>query len=275
VLRTRGTMLGQFAMNDEGPTFYEKFYTAIEDKYPKLLDLNFYSDLSLLFEYVSPTNRIVLKYEDTDLIFIGAIKHSDLTLITWEKLVKIAKEGKLNLVKLHTLPTDPKELVKTVHKGWVDKEGIVARCNNDQVMVKIKSEDYLAKHRTKATMNYDAASIIIRNEEIITPEDMDRYCQDKDFDWELGQDMLRYLKEYKEAVRVADLLIKKAVSLVKEFKEEYPEVPEGKIRKKKFAIFIRSEKRHVKSVCFSLFDGKELDGFMDKLIKNKGVGYEI
>ena len=198
ILRTRGTSCGQYAFNEEGPTFYEGFFEVAKESYPKLLDPNYYPDYSLLFEYVSPQNRIVLVYDYTDLVFIGGIKHSDLTLVTWEEMTKIAKQGNLTLVKLHTLPKNPKELVNMIYKEWIGSEGIVARCNNDQILVKIKSEDYLAKHRTKATMNYVAASIIIRNEKIETPEEMDQYCQDQDFDWELGQAMLRYLEYYKK-----------------------------------------------------------------------------
>ena len=273
ILRTRGTSCGQYAFNEEGPTFYERFYEAAEE-YPELLNSNFYPGYSLLFEYVSPTNRIVLKYEETDLIFIGGIKHSDLSLVTWKEMLEITKKGKLNIVKLHTLPTDPKELVSTVY-NWIGDEGVVARCNNSQTLVKIKSEDYLAKHRTKATMNYEAAAIIIRNEKITTSEEMDKYCQDKDFDWELGQDMLRYLEEYKKAVLISAALMDRAKTLIEEFGKT--DFPEGKVRRKKFAQFIKEEPKHVRSVCFSLYGGSDgkLETFMNKLIENKGVGYEI
>jgi len=275
ILRTRGTMFGQFALNDEGPTFYEKFYEIIDEKYPRLLDPNFYPEYSLLFEYVSPTNRIVLSYLHTDLIFIGGMKHSDLTMLDWKELVNISTNGKLNIVKLHTLPSDPKELVNLVHKKWIGVEGIVARCNNGQTMVKIKSEDYLAKHRTKATMNYVAAAIIIRNEKITSPEEMDKYCQDKDFDWELGQDMLKYLNEYDNAVKISAALMGRAKSLIKEF--DKTDFPEGKIRRKQFAQFIKEEPKHVRSVCFSLYGGseKKLETFINRLVESKGAGYEI
>lgn len=279
ILRTRGTLHGQFTLNNKRPTFYERFYEVAKEKYPRLLDPNFYPDYSLLFEYVSPTNRIVLTYDYTDLVFIGGVKHSDLTLLTWEEIKGIAKEGNLKLVELHTLPTDPKKLIQVVHREWIGQEGIVARCKNGQIMVKIKSEDYLAKHRTKATMNYVAAVIIIRNENIDTPEKMDKYCQDKDFDWELGQDMIGYLEDYKKAKAIADALMNKARNIIKDFELRILEdnIPEGRIRKKRFALFIKEEQKYIKSVCFSLYGKSEekLESFINKLIENKGVGYEI
>lgn len=283
ILRTRGTAQGQYARNEFGPTFYEQFLDVVREKYPKLLIPNFYPEYSLLFEYVSPKNRIILSYDYTDLIFVGGIKHSDLTLITWDEMLDITNEGNLNIVKLHTLPTNPKDLIEVIYKEWIGQEGIVARCNNDQTLVKIKSEDYLAKHRTQATMNYISASIIIRNEKITTSEEMEQYCQDNDFDWELGQAMLKYLEDYKKAVATANALIDKAKNIIKEFEnkllKEYgnkESIPDGKIWKKKFAMFIKEEQKHIRSVCFSLVGGSDgkLESFINKVVENKGVGCE-
>ena len=83
---------------------------------------------------------------------------------------------------------------------------------------------------------------------------------------------------------IANALMDRAKNIIKEFEEELlkeygdkESIPDGRIWKKKFALFIKGEQKQVRTVCFSLVGGNDgkLELFMNKLIENKGVGYEI
>ena len=53
------------------------------------------TDRSLLFEYVSPDNVIVIRYKEEDLVFLGYVLHKDLSIGEWEDVLKISKENNL------------------------------------------------------------------------------------------------------------------------------------------------------------------------------------
>lgn len=135
ILRTRGTIDGNFEYENR-TSFKEKFRLVAEEKYPILLNPDWNNDKSLLFEYLSKDDRIVLSYEENDLIFLGAVYHY-LKLATWNELKQIANEGNLKLVELFELPNDITTLLEQV-KNW-EIEGVVARCNDSQTLVKVKS----------------------------------------------------------------------------------------------------------------------------------------
>lgn len=132
IFRTRGTLFGGDYDENGNEPFGVKF-NRVAKKYQKLLDINWCADRSLLFEYVSPNNKIVVKYDEEDLIFIGFVYHN-LTIGSWGETKLIAKEGNLKLVEVYELPKDPKKILKII-KDW-DDEGIVVRCG--QTMVKLK-----------------------------------------------------------------------------------------------------------------------------------------
>jgi len=87
ILRTRGTIFGIPKVDDgEKETFAVRFKEVAKNKYPILLDNSFLLDRSLMFEYVSPDNVIVIPYLNEDLIFLGFVIHKDLRIGTWEEM---------------------------------------------------------------------------------------------------------------------------------------------------------------------------------------------
>jgi hypothetical protein len=157
------------------------------------------TDRSLLFEYVSPDNVIVIRYKEEDLIFIGYVLHKNLSIGEWEVVSKIAENNNFNLVKLYELPRDPILLIEEI-KNWRE-EGVVARCCNDQVFVKVKSSWYLTNHRIKSNMNYNSIIELIERENLFgntNEEDFVSILKSLGFDWEIIESTKEYFKIYVE-----------------------------------------------------------------------------
>jgi len=103
---------------------------------------------SLLFEWVSPTNKIILDYSEPDFIFIGAVEHEDYSLWKQTTLDCFARDNDLKRPEYFTFGSI-NELIDNVSK-WQDKEGVVLYSNNGQSLHKIKAAAYLLKHRFKS-----------------------------------------------------------------------------------------------------------------------------
>ena len=100
-----------------------------------------------IFEFTSPNNRIVLRYEE-DILTLLAMRHmvsGDLVsrevLTEWGRRYKVPVVPRFNM----TLPGQVDEFVKHT-RGLIDAEGYVIYLD-DGYMVKIKAEDYVLKHR--------------------------------------------------------------------------------------------------------------------------------
>jgi hypothetical protein len=147
-LRTRGN----FDLGD----FRDEVMKMIEEKYPRFLgnDLAGFENCSWLFEYTSPENRIVIRYTEPTLTYLGFVDKDDLRLVVGAGPYFAAMFG-VEAPKSHVLPTDFQELMKTV-KGWDDKEGVVASyvdLNDEGLevsrLIKIKATQYVKLHSIK------------------------------------------------------------------------------------------------------------------------------
>jgi hypothetical protein len=284
VMRTRGTMYGGYAEAGE-QTFAERFYKVATDKYPALLEPSLFPDRSLLFEYVSPTNRIVITYKEDDLIFIGAVGHRDLRMATWPELETIASSFSLNLVKVHELPTDPEDIITAVN-DWND-EGVVIRCNfsptifgpeskviKDQVLVKVKSAKYLAKHRMKFSMSYKFMVEFIELSTIIGEDGLIKKLQECDYDWETIEAAKKFYERYVAACKVTDNAMKVARRLHNEFFAEMLTTIDPVAMRKEYAQIACVRGGLVRPMMFALYDGKidKLNALRKKVVLAEGKG---
>lgn len=155
IFRTRGSLSYQFhdgAENEMG---------VFLDKYPRLLDATWMTDKSLIFEWVTPDFQIVVKYEDLDIVLIAGVDHghrhySHLRYLTVGELDAIALEGNLHMMEYFVIDS---------LKAWFDFyhevinhkeiEGYVIRLGEDEDrLVKVKSQPYLVKHGLKSNLSY-------------------------------------------------------------------------------------------------------------------------
>ena len=148
IIRTRGTTDAEYSQaNGEE-------IQLLRDKYPRLfgyLPDDETWDFSFILEWVTSSNVIVLRYPEIDFFLIGLIYHSDYSLETQDLLDTLAVAMNMKRPEKYELTDDLSDLTGIV-QGWIGKEGIVMYSPNGQQLIKLKSTDYLAKHRMKSEL---------------------------------------------------------------------------------------------------------------------------
>lgn len=145
MFRTRGSFGYEFLDNaDEIPEFCKR--------YPQLADPTMYRNYSLLFEWVSPRNVIVIKYPEPELHLIGAVLHVNMTYVDMTELGAIARSIKCPLVQNFRMDEKGWESLQGTLEKNNDIEGYVIRMHNEQTLVKVKCAPYLTKHALKSNL---------------------------------------------------------------------------------------------------------------------------
>jgi hypothetical protein len=147
VVRTRGTVDVRTQPNGNEVDF-------LLNKYPKFkafLD-SVQNSESYIFEWMTPTNRIVLDYgNEPDMALIGVIYHDNYDLVSQVSLNILAEN--MELRRPQTYSYDSIEDMKKAVADMRDKEGICLYYNNEQYILKIKSAHYLMLHRLKSEVS--------------------------------------------------------------------------------------------------------------------------
>lgn len=162
--RTRGqTELGAFE---------DRVMALIAEKYPHMIE-DFRTspgadEVSICFEYISPENRIVVPYEEAELVLLTIMDKEDLRPL-WPDgregnehvFAEIKERWGVRVVNTHDLPSDFQELMVFV-KGWQDKEGVVARFvhEGEPMMVKIKASQYVKLHALKSRLSGNVGKLL-------------------------------------------------------------------------------------------------------------------
>lgn len=144
IFRTRGTM-DAFGMHNgyELECLLEK-----DNKERKAID-SLSDDYSVIFEWVSPENRLCVAYPEFKLFLTGIIRHSDYSYFSQQELDDFAEKFGLNRPGRSTfsLCRDLPEVAKHIFNKWEMREGVVAYIGEDQqVLKKMKSEWQLKMH---------------------------------------------------------------------------------------------------------------------------------
>lgn len=149
ILRTRGTVDARVLDNGDEVEVFVNEYLPFCDDFGKGADTwNF----SLLFEWVSSTNKIVISYENCPRwILIGCVNHEDYSLFDQSSLDTVAEQYGWDRPKRYQF-SDVNSLLESVDL-FDDKEGVVVYTKNDQVMHKCKSSWYLKLHHLKSELS--------------------------------------------------------------------------------------------------------------------------
>jgi hypothetical protein len=146
ILRTRGTVDASTMANGFE---LELFKSTILNK---LQDNNDTWDYSIIWEWLSPINKIVLSYGDEPMWkLIGFINHINYSLAQQDMLDAMAKKYDLLRPEIYTF-TDISDMLQIVDK-WQNKEGVCLYSKNDQVIHKIKASKYLLLHHLKSELS--------------------------------------------------------------------------------------------------------------------------
>jgi hypothetical protein len=146
LLRTRGAF--GYAHQDNAHEI-----DACTHRYPRLLDPTYLPDTSLLFEWVSPSNVIILKYGASDLFLVGGVWHHDLRYLRVAELQESASHLGIALVEFFSLTEKRWADLYATLVSDTDKEGYVIRIHDEQTLVKVKCVPYIAKHAFKYRMS--------------------------------------------------------------------------------------------------------------------------
>lgn len=141
-MRTRGTFTYEYAENKND-------FDVCLSKYPKLIEwIKKNSNYSVIAEITTPNLRIVIRYGDEPEFWLtGIINKDDYSLISQKDLDILA--GKLGMIRPNTYKFSTiADLLENVEK-WTGREGVCLYGPNGQDIWKIKSMEYLIKHRLK------------------------------------------------------------------------------------------------------------------------------
>jgi hypothetical protein len=141
IVRTRGTFNAETIDNGfEIPILKEK-YSKFFNEMSSLNGCMY----SYLFEWVTPTNKIVLPVSEPDIYLIGGINHLNYTLLPQIELDQFAKLYDFKRPK-HFHFDSIKEMIDLI-TPMKDIEGVCIYCNKDQDIRKLKTDFYVKLHR--------------------------------------------------------------------------------------------------------------------------------
>jgi RNA ligase len=156
-------------------------FVADKPHYAKFIHSMFDGKLTPIFEWVSRKNRIVVDYENDNLI-LTAIRNTEMgNYLPYFNMLDLAEHWNIPVVQaVDGLAVQNIELFVKQIREWEDSEGVVLRFDTGH-MVKIKADQYVLRHKTKDAINQEKNVIsIILNDDVddliplLTPEDATR-----------------------------------------------------------------------------------------------------
>jgi hypothetical protein len=181
-------------------SFEERVMELVREKYPRLLSPIYRQGVSMLFEYTSPSNRIVLQYEDCSLTTLGLMNlYYDETLpkfFGFKHLAdKIAAETGVDTLEFHDLTTDLPELRSEI-AGWIGSEGIVAWCGDGAMLIKIKADEYIKIHSLKYHLTEDRVRKMAWFGNMDSIDDLKNRFFEMGLDWESVDFVREYMEDF-------------------------------------------------------------------------------
>lgn len=250
ITRTRGTFCAS-GMNNGHELPY------LMEKYPKCFSFDEETpNYSLIFEWTSPENIIVLRTTEPDINLIGKIFHEDYSMETQKNLDILGQELEVN--RPETFKFDKIQDILDSVTSWEGREGVCVYSKGDQEIRKIKSDWYLSLHRMKSELgNYEKVIDVFLKSNRPNYTDFYKLIVDT-LDFEIAEQSRGHLSRVCDSYKEVKNIINGMESFVAGIK--------GLPSRKDQALKIESAygKTNRASYVFSILDGKELD---DKQIK--------
>ena len=236
------------------PTIYESYahYSLLE--YCEHLESRGYT---VIMEYVSPKNRIVLPYEDCNLVVLGVRNRNTFELMSQEEMYDIGLDAYTaeNFVStVYDVPTFVNDIPQM--KGI---EGFVIRLK-DGTMVKCKTDEYVSLHHAK-----DSITAPRRLMDVVLQEASDDLRQ-------MFADDEQALAEIENMEVYVSNLVNHLMKPVTAFYEAH-----RALERKDFAIKGQQElSREQFSLVMGMYSGKEIDykDFISRNYKKFLVDYQ-
>lgn len=209
-----------------------------------------------LFEVIFSDNRIVVEYDFEDVVLLGMVNTETGDEIDIHngsnRFMNMISNIGLNVVKKYNGISDYKSLKSLIKDN---EEGYVVRFSNGDRM-KIKGEEYLRLH--KIMTNVSTTSVW---EMLSTGQDVTELLKD------VPDEFFDRIKSYVKELRYQKMSItERAGKLFDSYYESYNgDLPE----KAKYAQWVLKMEKHLQPILFKMYDKKEYDSYVWKLIKPK------
>lgn len=254
IIRTRGTVDARKIDNGYEIDYLLEKYPLIEKKMRSYGET---APITIITEWETPTNVIVLKHKEPQLVLINVIDHNDYSMWLQKDIDTLSVE--LNLPRPERFLFDSvDDMIKTV-TDFQDKEGICLYYAKDQRIVKIKSSRYLMLHKLKSELsNIEKVLDLYLEQNQPSYNDFYQYISDT-LDHEIAETVRGDVSNIVDAKKEVDAIINHMVEFVKEL---------SGLSRKDQALKIQSsyggEKNNRCSFVFSILDGKEFTKEMYK-----------
>ena len=248
IIRTRGTT--DASLMEKNGSEIELFESTM---LTKIDDTSETWNYSIIFEWVSPLNRVVILYPEPKWYLIGIVNHEDYSLRTQRELNEYAILRGLERPPIYSFNNVNtfSDIIATV-EAWKGIEGLVVYSKQDQMLHKIKGLDYLARHRLKSELS-SFEKLIDFWFTIGKPTDFHVFLNEVErlTDYETAQEHLgnvsRIIDGYKEVLKI--------VNGMQTFVESLFLIPRKDAAQKILSSYGSSGRT---SMCFTLLDKKPL-----------------
>jgi hypothetical protein len=243
IARTRGTIDARTLSNGHE-------IELLKQKYPKAFDNHILrsENFTLLYEWTTPTNVIVLKEHDTPtLSLIGAVYHGDYSYVSQDRLDKLATTiGVERPRKFDT--NNSQDLIKLLEHNK-EIEGVVLYSEDGQILKKIKTPHYLSLHKLLAGFK-SFRNVVETWVQYGRPSIADFEAQIASFfDWEV----LESIKPHMDTLLRKTLLVENKISEINRWARTIAYL-EGRER----AEVVKREQNEWAFVAFNILNNKNL-----------------
>jgi hypothetical protein len=206
VIRTRGTVDARKQENGyEIDILCEKY-----SEWLSRLEMCDDSD-SYIFEWTSPSNKIVLNYGDEpDMVLTGVVDHDDYSYFTQSSLDLYATVNGLRRPRTYSYNS-----VEEMQQAVTDMKGVEGICvyfHDDQEILKVKSAQYLYLHRAKSEISSVEKVMDLylayRDEIGHTPSYQEFFAYlEKMFDYEIATMAISNVSQIADAMKEVDKIL--------------------------------------------------------------------
>lgn len=229
----------------------EELEKVLKVKYPKVFDNAIINSeqYTMLFEWVTPSNQIVLNYPEPDLYLTGMICHADYSYCTQQTLDDNARDLGVKRPKYFTYKSVEEMLAQVNElKG---AEGVCVYYGNGQRIRKVKSEWYITMHNFRTEMNLKNIVDLYQEHNMPSYDDFCTLVLNQ-FEYEGLLQAKPLISQICDAKRESDK--------IRDGMLRFLENNKGKSRKEMAAHIISSYGiTNRADMVFSLLDGKELN----------------
>ena len=256
IIRTRRTVDARETDNGYEIDIFQKKYS----EFFRYIDTHLTSNFSYIFEWVSPNNRIIMKYPESKLYLTGIIDHSNYSLLQQEYLNE--KADKYGFERPNTFQIDSQNLdaqVSSIQKQ-TDIEGMCIYFNQGQDIRKCKTLRYLKLHALKRDLSLKRILQLLIQLQIRDEESFIQFIE-KEYDYECASAIREIGRTNK--------LFEKIKQIESEFDEIMNWVKNQKdLEQKSFAQMVRScyNQSYQQKLCFFYRKGSGIEKIFNQKI---------